>query len=290
VNAVFPVRRLLSACLCAAACAPCGAAPLDEGIPFRTAGKIVLLDAVVNGQGPFAFILDTGASETVITPPLASRLGMGAQRDFTAARPATARSLAVGGASVRDLDVAILDPPQAVSLRLDLGVNYQGLLGYTFLSRFVTTLDYGRQRVWLDPLPPAGGQAEGRGAGGCTVPVAIRERLIYASGRVNGKGPFTFLIDTGSAEVLLTPRTAQAAGAAVTPSPDHRDIGRACAGRIALGKAEATNVTALVRELPRPGPASPADGILGFPYLSKFRATFDYRNRVLRLAPASPAP
>src|SRR5689334_1532159 len=58
----------------------------DESIPFRLLGQahLIVVDAFLNDAGPFALILDTGASMTVVSPAVVRRLGvvgrgMGAQ-------------------------------------------------------------------------------------------------------------------------------------------------------------------------------------------------------------------
>src|SRR3954470_18910659 len=44
-------------------------------MPFRLVDNRVFIDVKVNGQGPFHFILDTGASGTIMRPT-AQRLGL----------------------------------------------------------------------------------------------------------------------------------------------------------------------------------------------------------------------
>ena len=37
-------------------------------------GPMILVNGSINGKGPYQFIVDTGATETVITPPTAQAL------------------------------------------------------------------------------------------------------------------------------------------------------------------------------------------------------------------------
>jgi hypothetical protein len=89
-------------------------------------------------------------------------------------------------------------------------------------------------------------------------------------------------VDTGSAEVMLLPRAAEVLR--LPTSPDHRADGIrfAMLDRIAVGKATVTNVSVVVQRLQREGVgALTYDGILGYPFLSRFKTTFNYRDQVL---------
>src|SRR5439155_5328668 len=51
--------------------------PRDESARIRvriTAGRYVIVPVIVNGTGPYRFLLDTGATSTMIAPALAARL------------------------------------------------------------------------------------------------------------------------------------------------------------------------------------------------------------------------
>jgi len=253
-------------------------------------GRVVFVDARVNGQGPFRFILDTGASETVITPRLAKQLGVRSLQVSARQSKGRVDSVAVGKATVEDLPVYVYDPPQALPLRLDKGVNYHGLLGYTFLRHFVTTVDYADRKVRLrlakarrPPRPGPPGPDETR------VPFTLRGNLAYVRGSVNGRGPVTFLFDTGSAEILIWPHVAESLGLSTAPMPRYRNTAFARIEELGLGSATATNLPAIVRPAPARPPGNRYHGILGYPYLSQFSVTVDYRSRVVTLAKKKPA-
>jgi predicted aspartyl protease len=104
---------------------------------------------MVNGQGPFAFALDTGSSTTVVSPELAQRLGIETAPipDVTAGGGHTIKasagrvgSLAIGATTVRDLPVMVADflgmLSQVVGAKLD------GIVGYNLLKDFRVTIDY----------------------------------------------------------------------------------------------------------------------------------------------------
>jgi predicted aspartyl protease len=131
-------------------------------IPFRLAGPVkplVLVPALVNGSGPHAFVLDTGASATVLSPALAAGLRL----ETSAAEPVTGGggtlqatvghvgSLAVGGAELRDVTVMVAD--FLVELGKVAGAPLEGILGYNFLRHFRVTLDYPNGMLWLMRAP-----------------------------------------------------------------------------------------------------------------------------------------
>ncbi|MEL7449470.1 MAG: TIGR02281 family clan AA aspartic protease [Pseudomonadota bacterium] len=112
--------------------------PHSTDVPIDTRGNVIFLDVMVNGAGPFRFLLDTGASYTAISTETALRLGIdntffGAP--VTALETANGRiyatvtklqSVAVGQAAVNDVDVVILDTMGGAD----------GLLGLSYLDHF----------------------------------------------------------------------------------------------------------------------------------------------------------
>lgn len=109
----------------------------------------------VNGQGPFAFLVDTGATTSVITSEIADRLGLerggqGRLHSIAGAQPvpmARVASLAVGKRERRNMTVAVLPREQ---LRMD------GILGLEWLGQASLLLDFGRRRMVVgEALPVA---------------------------------------------------------------------------------------------------------------------------------------
>jgi predicted aspartyl protease len=127
-------------------------------VPFRLAGAVkplVMVPAYVNGRGPHAFVLDTGASATVLSPTLAAALrietvaaeamtGAGGILQATSGRVGT---LAVGGATLQNVSVMVADFLSELG-RL-AGEPIDGILGYNFLRHFRVTLDYPQGVLWL---------------------------------------------------------------------------------------------------------------------------------------------
>lgn len=134
-------------------------APADSAageVAFEWAGPggaALVLPVHVNGEGPFDFVLDTGATLTCLDQSLVERLGLPEARGRVgfgagvggsgAMRLVAIDSLRVGAAEAADLTGCALDLPQAEAL----GIEFQGLLGLNFLRSFRLSLDFERQVV-----------------------------------------------------------------------------------------------------------------------------------------------
>lgn len=149
--------------------APAGPAPAeDRPEPSRSLSPLtidarggVLVAVRVNDSGPFAFVLDTGASRTIVDDDLARQL----------AAPVVARTELVtsGGTDTRpvvrlgsvNIGTArrenVLAPVVPAERLAPLGRNVRGILGQDFLSAHNYTLDYRRRRIGWDEAVVCGG-------------------------------------------------------------------------------------------------------------------------------------
>jgi len=121
--------------------------------------RIITVDAMVNGKGPFNFVVDTGASHTVISIPTAEKLGLstsslGCYESATgrsaqgaggpvAARAATVESVEIGDVEVKNVEVALID-------LTSLDKNWDGIIGYTFMKDFRVVVDYPKQDILFE--------------------------------------------------------------------------------------------------------------------------------------------
>ena len=115
---------------------------------------IILVDAKVNGKGPFNFAVDTGASGTVISKQTAETLGVsengatskksqccGGEMD---ASLATVKSVEVGDVRVRDIQVAIMN---LSAISKAVGMNLEGIIGYNFMKDYRVIINYPQQEI-----------------------------------------------------------------------------------------------------------------------------------------------
>lgn len=137
---------------------PAVSAPQSYRVPLQRIGNAFFVDAVVNGSAKVRLHVDTGASQTVILPKLAERLRLDMDRadilpvetanGVVLTRMTQVRSITVGAATVRDVDVIVHDVELSKS---------DGLLGMSFLGQFQVTLDTSRNTMILTPLAETNG-------------------------------------------------------------------------------------------------------------------------------------
>jgi predicted aspartyl protease len=89
---------------------------------------------------------------------------------------------------------------------------------------------------------------------------------------VNGRGPFTFLYDTGGSYLTVGSKVAKAAGAKVViDRGGHRDV--VALNTLRIGGVEIRNVWAILDD------SWGVDGVLGFPTLGDMSVLFDFARR-----------
>jgi hypothetical protein len=103
----------------------------------------------INGQGPLDFLIDTGASEVMIVPSVARKLGIKGIPLPSQNVVYTNAKIEMDGAILENLPSLIQVPAQANTE----GVNYEVIIGTRFLSKFVVTLDYPNKILGLIPAP-----------------------------------------------------------------------------------------------------------------------------------------
>lgn len=141
------------------AAATLGPAPGPTVIPTRRCANYFIADVAINGRGPFAMLIDTGATHTVVSPRVARALEADARpADLAVARGSQGatqrvesvvqvRSLKAGDLELSGLDAITLDLSK---IQAALGVRLDGILGYTAFDGLLLTLDYPNSQVRVD--------------------------------------------------------------------------------------------------------------------------------------------
>jgi predicted aspartyl protease len=248
---------------------------------------LVLVDATLNGTGPFRFLIDTGSSTVSIathvaemsgvvvqSPDLAGYSGVGGDYTF---RNGRVRSLEVAGREVQELSVSVAP---LGDLAETVGTAVDGILGYPFLSRFRLTIDYAASEIELGESGAAAPHAIGFELRKGFAPVVIVPTL------VGDTGPLSFVLDTGSSIMGVAE---PAARALALPLRQERRAGYGDPaefphwwtdlGHIAVGGAAAERLEAIVYDMSRFEQAigPPFDGIIGHPFLvAQGCVTIDY--------------
>lgn len=170
--------------------------------PTRTdsIGRVVA-PVTVNGQGPFRFIVDTGANRSVLSQALAERLGLSANGtgDVHSVHGVTPAPLVpVNSLSYGRLALGSAEMPM---LRGAVLAGEQGLLGVDGMRGRRLRIDF--ERGCIEIIPSADAPRLRRGW--TSVNGQLRfGHLVLVPGRVNGIAVSLFL-DTGSNQTLANP-------------------------------------------------------------------------------------
>jgi hypothetical protein len=158
----------------------------------------IVVDVVVNGAGPYRFMLDTGTSRSIVSATLAQDLHAPAVAKAEIVTNAGTEmrlvvsldSLSVAAAHVGRVLAAVLPDARLT----EIGPDVRGVLGQDFLSAFNYTLDYRRALLtWDGPLTCGGPDA---------VPlVATDGRFVMAVEA--GRGALRLVPDSGADAPIL---------------------------------------------------------------------------------------
>lgn len=275
--------------------------PSSAKVKFRLAGgaqPLILLPVEVNGEGPFDFILDTGAGTSLLSSQLGEKLGIkiiGSKEGQSAGGAvsvslAKVDSLGVGSARLEDVDVGLVDLSH---IGKTVGAQIDGDLGYNFLKHFRITLDYRANEIRFDD--PKRFEPAGRSA--AVTEIAMRlaspaKPLLLVDVYANGRGPFQFAIDTGTSTTAITPELAKQLG--VTSSPigaattggAHVNVTAGVLQSFQVGGARIHDSTVVVADfftMLSNALGAKLDGIVGYNFLRNYKVALDYPNETLSL-------
>jgi predicted aspartyl protease len=272
----------------AAISAPAPPPAVHTTVSVTRAGKdnrLLLVPVTINGKGPFQFILDTGAPTTVLSERFAESQhiqtgkhasGLGVAGAISASI-AVLDSAQVGDAHRASFEVGVVANFDEIHRRMP---NVSGSLGLDFLRNYTMIIDYAHDTVTLaeDVHLPASE----------SVPLEIGA-VPYTEVKINGYGPFPFVIDTGATENALDPAVATKLNL-----PDRQDslLHGAGGNGIAAGRfVEFTSLQTGPYSQPQ-GLIFAADifsplraamnhdivGIIGYPFFGYGSVTFDFPN------------
>lgn len=270
-------------------------------IPFEPVRNFVFVQARVNNSQPLWFILDTGASASVINTRVAERLGLRATRAERLAGTGGAVKVGmIAGVTFALPGVEVFNQTVG-SIPLDdlapfAGRAIGGILGYDFIKEFAVVIDYDAKTINL--YEPAGYVYKGAGE---VVPVGFSNNkpTVKAALILSGHEPFegTFEIDTGSDEVMLVNAPFVEAHRLNELVSDFRlgnsgGVGgmvRSQTGRVAgvrLGRFTLDRPLVTLSQARAGGHAtSDYDGVLGGELFRRFTLILDYRRRRIILEP-----
>jgi hypothetical protein len=268
-------------------------------VPLEIANNhIYLSNVVVDGRGPYTFVLDSGG-DYIVTPELAASLqakssggvqisGVGSATENAAF--AHLDSLAIGTAVVHNQYTLVL--PIATGFGVAEGIRIDGMIGYQLLARFETTIDYAHGKLTLAMPSAAPASAPGAAAIGFYFAGTIPRIPIVVAGVST-----TAEVDTGNRAALdlsspfLATYPALAALAKTPPTVTGFGVGGPAYARLGrvptlqIGPYELSNTVAsfgVQNKGAFADPFNPAN--IGGATLRHFDVTFDYAHQQILLA------
>jgi Aspartyl protease len=133
----------------------------NETLQFHLrSGYLIIVQTMVNGVGPFEFLLDTGTTRTVIDPdlerqlqaPVIGEVSLTGVLHVRQDQMVQLQDVRLGQASLTGLG-AVVDK---LTRQKMLAPGIRGVLGEDFLSKFDILIDYKRHGLRFGAAPPAG--------------------------------------------------------------------------------------------------------------------------------------
>ncbi|HVG30257.1 MAG TPA: aspartyl protease family protein [Pyrinomonadaceae bacterium] len=270
-------------------------------IPFELADNLIYVRTRVNDSEPLWFILDTGASASILNERVAKGLGLRAGRREKGTGTGgpievgmiDGVSLSLPGVSVSSQTVGAFPLDQFAPIA---GRAVGGIIGYDFIKEFVIEIDYAAGLLNL--YEPAAYVYKGAGE---IIPVNLIERKpwVRATLAVSDEQSFegTFEIDTGGDGVMVvsTPfvkrhglgelipnrRAANSGGAGGMVGASDGRVASVRLGRFTLKRPIVTLIQARSGEYA----TEKFDGVIGGEFFRRFKLVVDYSRRRVILEP-----
>ncbi len=241
----------------------------------------------VNGQGPFSFTLDTGASVTTIGKRIADELGIETRKGSRSEARGVGGGIPVQYADV-EIGIGSLEFDKDEVYVLDFEAIFRGLgsrdgaFGFTTLNQCTMSLSYSKESFKL-----AKGKSQ-RDLDWIPFEYVNNSHLIGLPVHINGDGPYNFALDTGAGGTVMTPELANILGLDVQAS---EGIARGLGGDVQLkmaevdslsvGTAEITNSQVVVIDSRKVSPKGKLIeyGIIGYNFLKNFETVIDYPSK-----------
>ncbi|MBD3236580.1 MAG: hypothetical protein GF330_07740, partial [Candidatus Eisenbacteria bacterium] len=199
-------------------------------VPVNVHDGLLFLDARVGEGAAVSLLIDSGAGRTVLDSAYAASLGVAME----------ARLPGVGAGEVSEVYLITIPPLSLGGIRVAEqsgaaialhewgphlgGREIRGVIGFDFLSRFVSRIDWRRARIrFWDPdsfrVPPQAVRADSSGYAppvAAGIPVVVDAPLVMnvftLPVRIDGQEATTFLLDTGAQVTVLGRQLAERRG------------------------------------------------------------------------------
>jgi predicted aspartyl protease len=266
-------------------------------IPFQYVGNHILIRARINNGSEENFVVDTGASQSILDRSAAS--GLGPQSPSTFNITAGAKAMPLGFTSLPKLtigEITLENLPFLVTDLSNLPGHPVGLIGANILRRFLISFNFDEKKLTLaDP------RTASIPTGGTAIPIIpiFGGTAMMVKARLDNKLTAGFLVDTGASFNNL-PQSVAGPLATSSVLPVGTIFGLD-GEQIHIGSVKLKSIQIGDLVIPQPvftlAPAGISQegglfsnggmGILGNSIWSQFTTTVDYRNERLILEPQS---
>jgi predicted aspartyl protease len=171
---------------------------------------MIVVSMQANNEGPFDFVLDTGADTTIVDARIASKLSLASVSHIQQATLAGSQTLTVsmlanlgaGPAKVENLPVLVQD---LAELRM-MDSHIEGIAGQDFLSHFNYLIDYRKHSVRIEHGDEIRNSLDGDSV---SIEVSGHRMMIISEAQSIGRANLRFLLDSGANSVVLLPRASR---------------------------------------------------------------------------------
>jgi tetratricopeptide (TPR) repeat protein len=269
-------------------------------LPVQPFYGLMIVEGYVNDEGPYRFLVDSGATSTVLSNAVLDHL------KITPITTATVKCVGGSGKTptklckvsklkIDELEISNL-PVASFDNQIFAGL-IDGVLGTADLSDFLIGLDYPDRTITLSPQTAAQTNSESRKNTdqGTRTEFRFLGNLILLPVSINHEGPKNFLFDTGAVTSTLSKRQAALLGVR-EDSPDSAvDIQFAGACGVTESVLSVPSVTLNLTRLKMDynqilavdlkeiskEVQTEISGILGGDFFSKYRVTIDYHKATI---------
>jgi predicted aspartyl protease len=278
-------------------------------VPFDYSQREIVMKGRINGSEELEFLLDTGASDTIIDRRVAAehyltkfgQYDIAAMSGMVTARSSSIKRMELGNLLMNDVPARILD---LSAQSRQMGKPIAGIIGTNVISKFLVTLDYGKPAVIFADIDSTARPAK------AAATAFTQKQAPFVKAIFNGKDEQVLLFDTGAAFNHIPPNVAQRYLGSDPANVRHSTEGTGLDGRpLQLGTVVVDSVS--IAGLPArkvsftfPSGAEAAKaaaaksggreggffqdsrlGILGNPFFQNFIVTIDYKFNRLLLQP-----
>ncbi len=257
-------------------------------LEFLDSGKAFTVTATL-GKKSGIFLLDTGASTTIISTEKVKELGL-----IGKAVPKDLLTYAVAGdecpemkANLHTLPVLKLDNVKVENLR---GLEFtttvmpeglSGVLGMDILSNFDMEINPQTQELkLLSPTPISAANYDQ------AIPLKSKLGVMLAEVEINGKGPFIFMLDTGAESIFISQKLASQLNISAAERQEIRVQGfcgiemaeYSALAKVRMGNYELTNLETVILDSPVLNLLE-VDGILGQNFLNNYQQHWHFKQK-----------